>query len=525
LDTVALGWPDVLRRYPKPGVLEARLAKLHGIEPAQVLVTAGGDDAIDRLCKAVLEVGRELVLPLPGFEMIGRYAELAGGSVRTVAWPDGPWPREAVLAGAGPHTALVAMVSPNNPTGGVVTAEDLRAVSAALPGAVILLDHAYVEFAEVDLTALALSLPNVVVVRTFSKAWGLAGLRVGYAVGPEALIGWLRVCGAPYAVSGPSLAMVLARLDLPTGDLHSYLKVVGQERAALNALLTAQGAQVVEGQGNFAFAQVPDALWLRDACAGLGIGVRAWPNKPALQSAVRITCPGDPQAMTRVRHAVHTALAPEALLLDMDGVIADVRQSYRQAILHTTAHYGLPLTPEDVVRAKSGGNANNDWVLVQRMLAEAGIEVDLEAVTDTYETAYNGGLWQNDTLIHPRSYFEALAKKTRIAVVTGRPHRDADRFLAQFGFEGVFETIVCMEDATMKPNPAPVRLAMERLGITRAWMVGDTPDDISAARGAGVIPIGIVAPGEHRAMVGPPMIRAGAARVVHTLDEIVALLP
>ena len=150
-------------RYPTSAPLERRLAERLGLGPPEVLVTAGADDALFRACVATLEPGRELLVATPTFEMLPRYAALAGGSVRAVPWPDGPFPAGAVASAAGPRTGLVAVVSPNNPTGGVATADDLRRLAAAAPGAVLLLDHAYVELADEDLTAAALEMPNALV--------------------------------------------------------------------------------------------------------------------------------------------------------------------------------------------------------------------------------------------------------------------------------------------------------------------------------------------------------------------------
>ncbi|MCA9542830.1 MAG: aminotransferase class I/II-fold pyridoxal phosphate-dependent enzyme [Myxococcales bacterium] len=524
LDAPALRYPAALRRYPKPAELEVRLADQHGVDPAQIIVTAGGDDAIDRLCKAVLEPGRRALLPLPGFEMIGRYAELAGATVEAVDWPEGPWPLEAVLARLGDDVGLVAMVSPNNPTGQVASAEQLQALSAALPHGVVLLDHAYVEFAEHDLTALALSLPNVVVVRTFSKAWGLAGLRVGYAIGPAPVIGWLRVCGAPYAVSHPSLLMVQSRLGLP--DEAAFIQSVAAERAGLTELLRGLGAKVAAGQqANFVFARVRDPLWIRDGLAALGIGIRAWPGRAGLADAVRITCPGHPRDFDRLTHALQTALAPQALLFDMDGVLADVRASYRQAIIQACAAFGVAVDHPDIEAVKAAGDANNDWIVSQRLLAARGVEVPLEAVTEAFEAAYQGGLWRNERLLVDRAWLAALADRIPLAVVTGRPRGDADRFLQQHDLTDLFSAAVCMEDAARKPDPAPVRLALARLGLTRAWMLGDTPDDVRAARAAGVIALGVVAPGEAADAVIPSLIGAGAARVLAALTDLEALLP
>jgi phosphoglycolate phosphatase-like HAD superfamily hydrolase len=105
-----------------------------------------------------------------------------------------------------------------------------------------------------------------------------------------------------------------------------------------------------------------------------------------------------------------------------------------------------------------------------------------------------------------------------LAIVTGRPRSDALRFLEEQGIAPLFRAVVTREDAPLKPSPEPVRVALERLGVPHAWMIGDTPDDLVAARAAGVVPIGNGAD-------APTLTRAGAARVVTRLAEIEEILP
>ena len=112
-----------------------------------------------------------------------------------------------------------------------------------------------------------------------------------------------------------------------------------------------------------------------------------------------------------------------------------------------------------------------------------------------------------------------------LALVTGRPRRDAERFLERFGLADLFDVVVTREDAALKPDPAPVRLALERLGVERAWMVGDTPDDLVAARGAGVLPLGVVPPGADPSRTRTTLEAAGAARVLSRTEDLTALLP
>lgn len=502
--------PDLLRRYPSAAALEAAFARRLGVDPARVMVTAGGDEAIDRACRAVLAPGRTLLLPEPTFEMIPRYARLAGAEIVSVPWPGGDWPVEAVLSAIGPETAMIAMVTPNNPTGGVATLEHIRRVSAAAPQALVLVDHAYVEFADADDTAEVLALPNTLVVRTVSKAWGLAGLRIGYCAGHETLMGWLRACGGPYPVAGVSLALAGAALERGEAEVEAFIGEIRRERVALGELLVSLGAAPEPSHANFVLARVADPVWLRDALSGFGIGIRAFPGKAMLDDAVRITCPGEARSFERLSHALRVALAPEAMLFDLDGVLADVSGSYREAIRGTCAHFGCLVGAADIAAVKAAGNANNDWVVTHRLLTERGFDVPFGEAKEMFEALYHGGLWTRETLRVPAARLAAWAARRPLGIVTGRPRRDLERFLDHFGVRDVFTAVVCMEDAPLKPDPAPVRLLMERMGVSRAWLLGDTPDDIRAARAAGVLPLGVLAPGDREAGV---LTSAGAARV------------
>jgi histidinol-phosphate aminotransferase len=295
---------EVMRRYPSAASLEAMLAAHFGMSSDGVLATAGADDALFRICLAMLEENRELIVPIPTFEMLERYAHLAGGRVVTTPWTTGPYPTDAVLDALTSSTALIAVVSPNNPTGAAATSDDLRRLSARAPHALLLVDLAYAEFAAIDLTATALALPNALVVRTFSKAWGLAGLRVGYAMGPSAVIHWMRCVGNPYAVSGLSAALAQARFTSGAEAMKSYVARVCEERTALFSLLRALGSEPLASEANFILARFEDAERTWDGLARRGIAVRRFPAHAHLHNHLRITCPGEPRIFARLTEAL-----------------------------------------------------------------------------------------------------------------------------------------------------------------------------------------------------------------------------
>lgn len=281
-----------IRRYPDAGVLESMLAVRIGVDPERVVVTAGGDDAIHRVCTMTLDPGSQAVTHSPVFEMIPRYARLAGAEVAQVPWVRGEFPIDPFIGMIGGSTGLVAVVSPNNPTGAVMRTRELGQVAQAAwrRRAVALVDLAYAEFADLDPTPALLDLPNVVMIRTLSKAFGLAGLRVGYAVCPADLAPTLRAAGGPYPVSGLSLAVAEALVS-EWDRTKPYLTLVRQQREVLMRHLRKLGADPLPSEANFVTAEFSDAMRVHEGLLARGISVRAFGS--AMEQFLRITLPGE----------------------------------------------------------------------------------------------------------------------------------------------------------------------------------------------------------------------------------------
>ena len=304
--------PELLRRYPEVSELEAALAARLGVAPERVIVTAGADEAIDRACRAFLEPDRTVVLPDPCFDMFDRCAALAGGTLVRVPWRDGPFPLDGFVGRLEARTGVVVVVSPNNPTGAVATLTQVRRLAAAAPNALLVLDHVYVEYADEDLTPGVIDLPNVLVLRTFSKAWGLAGCRVGYAVGSPYVIGVLRAAGGPYSVAAPSIALALAQLERGEEALRAHVARIRVERDQLATRLGARGGGLAPrpSQANFVLVECgPRAQAIRQALADRGVVVRDFPGRPGLETSLRITLPGNAADFERLCEALDAALA------------------------------------------------------------------------------------------------------------------------------------------------------------------------------------------------------------------------
>lgn len=515
---------ELIRRYPDTTDLRRRLAGMHSIAEDQVLVTAGGDDALFRCVLSRLGPETTAVATTPTFEMIPVYAAQVGSRLVEIEWWEGPFPMTSA-ADAAQDADIVFVVSPNNPTGATITGDELRTVAEAAQ--LVVLDAAYAEFADEDLTSAALELGNTVVVRTLSKAYGLAGLRIGYLLGPPDLITEMASYGSPYSVSSLSAAVALKRLDR-LDDLEGFIKEVRSERTRLTDLLGTFGVRSLPSQGNFVLAGVDNPEWVAGACGALGVGVRRFAGRGDLDRWIRITLPGDADSFARLEHALTIPLSPQAILFDLDGVLIDVSGSYRRSIIETAASFGTTVTERDIEDAKAAGGANDDWDLTHRLVTDRGRQVTYDEVVDRFEEIYQGrpgrsGLNLTERPLVDRATWRRWADDLPLAIVTGRPRKDAEDVLDRFGLLADTSVLVTREDAPLKPDPGPVLLAMERLGVERSWFVGDTPDDIDAARSAGAVPIGVLAPGADPQRAARALSRA--ARILTRTVDLEELLP
>lgn len=252
-----------VNRYPSRGShdLAHALAARHGVPVEEIVVAAGGDAVIGYVTQAALEPGDEVVLPWPSFPSFLRDTQKRGGIPVAVPLRDHDADLDALLAAVGPRTRLVFIATPNNPTGRVVPPTALRELVDALPAHVLpVVDEAYLEYLEPgagDAVAdLHLQGRRVLVIRSFSKLYGLAGLRVGYGVGPADVVAAIRRVQRGYDVNAIAQAAALASLD----DAAEVERRRAANRVAmgrLDATLRARGLAPVPGAAaNFVLVEV-----------------------------------------------------------------------------------------------------------------------------------------------------------------------------------------------------------------------------------------------------------------------------
>ncbi len=282
--------PSLLTEYPRVSAhaLTSALSAALGVSPQQIVAGCGSDDVIDACLRAVSAAGGRVAHADPTFSMVPTFARL--NRLEPVAVPlraDGAMDVDGLIATG---ATLIYVCSPNNPTGTVTPREDLLRLFDNAPG-IVLLDEAYGEFTEAhDLRQEAARRENVLVTRTFSKAWGLAGLRVGYGVGGAALVAAVTKARGPYKVNAAAELAAATALTQDAAWVRECAGDAARQRDRLAAALRGRtGVNVWKSEGNFVFAAVEEsATAIAERFRQRGIGVRAFTNLRGIGDALRI---------------------------------------------------------------------------------------------------------------------------------------------------------------------------------------------------------------------------------------------
>lgn len=288
MEAIAKIQPDQLRRYPHPlgRLFRETAARIFGVTPDHILCGNGMDDILNLTCRAFSGPEAALVYPVPTYTLYGVLGQIQASIIREVPWgPDYSLPFEALVQAGG---AVTYLANPNAPTGTFVPVEEVARLADALTG-VLCIDEAYVDFADANCMELARTRSNVLVMRSLSKGYSLAGLRFGYAVGhPDLIAGLIKVKDS-YNVDAIAIAAAAAALADQEYHQQTRQKVIS-ERQRLAAELEKLGLSCLPSKSNFLFAKAtrPTAARLYESLKARGILVRYF-NMPGIDDRLRIT--------------------------------------------------------------------------------------------------------------------------------------------------------------------------------------------------------------------------------------------
>ncbi len=281
-----------LNRYPDPLSMDLRkaLGKFLNVSEKNIFVGSGSDEIIDLLIRLFVEQDEEVIFLEPSYGMYKVAAQVANVNVKSLLLKsDFQIDVPNLLSQIDSKTKIIFLCSPNNPTGTLVNLEDVKTICKNFTG-IVVIDEAYIEFAsKPSLANKVSSVKNLVILRTFSKAWGLAGIRVGYAVAQEMVIEYLDKIKLPYNLNRISSELAIKALKKNLKMLK-FRTVILKEREKLASNLTNLGFKVFPSEANFLLVNYPNASEIaKTLVINYGIIIRDFGSKPLLKDCIRIS--------------------------------------------------------------------------------------------------------------------------------------------------------------------------------------------------------------------------------------------
>jgi len=319
---------DGLTRYPEYNETREILADYFGIAKEELLLTNGTDDAIKLICDTFVGSGDVLLQPTPTFPVYKFFHSVAGGRVVGIPYSeDFSFPLDTILAAMKKRVRWLALANPNNPTGTLVAPKELRAILRAAPNTIVLVDEAYFDFSGETVLPWIRKYKNLIVTRTFSKAFGLAALRMGCMFANALVVEMMHRAQNPFTVN--SLAMIAAREAIKhTGFVRKYAEEVRANRAEFCRLLESLGIPFVPSRANFVLTRVGEhAPEIAQRLREKGILVRDWSYDPHLRGYIRITIGSTAQT----RRLVGELRQMDILLDSREGV-----RAWKDLMLHSS---------------------------------------------------------------------------------------------------------------------------------------------------------------------------------------------
>ena len=282
--------PEMLTRYPEYGERRQTLAGYFGLKPEETLLTNGTDDAIKAICDAFVDPGDVLLVPAPTFPVYEFFHKVAGGAIERVRYNERfELPVENVVAAVNEKTRWIALGSPNNPTGTEISEPDLQTILESSPDVLVFVDEAYFDYSGHTVLPWIRKYENLLVSRTFSKAFGLAALRMGFIFGNPGLVELMHRAQNPFQVN--SLALAAACIAIQHEEhVKKYVAQVHTNRERVYRWLESRGIPFVPSAANFILTRVgQQAPEIAQRLRAEGILVRDWSYDPHLQGYLRFT--------------------------------------------------------------------------------------------------------------------------------------------------------------------------------------------------------------------------------------------
>lgn len=514
--------------YPFYGELSQKIADFYGFDIDNIKVTNGADEAIQGIIQTYLEEGETLLTLDVSFEMPVIYSKIQGGNITRIPFKE-KWkfPIDDFINAINKDVKIIYIASPNNPTGNLIEEKDLQKILEKSQDKVVLIDETYANYAGTTYKEYVKQYDNVFIVRSFSKDFALAGMRLGCVISAKENVDNLKKVISPFSVNSLAMVAGIAALD----DVQYFYNIkeeILSSRDELSKFFEELGAIVYKSSANFLLVDFKQkAEFVYNKLKKASIAVKLFKKGSPLENHLRVTIPTK-QGVEKIKAVLK--IKP-SLVFDMDGVLVDARNSYRVTIEKTFEKFaGKKVSQEEIQAAKNLGGLNNDWDLTMYLLKKEGINVSYEDIVEVFQEIYwndGKGLINNETPLFDKKVLEELSQKYNLSIFTGRLKAEAMFALEKFGAKDLFYPILTTDDIPHgmgKPNPYGLNLTKEITLSSSYTYFGDTSDDILAAKSAGYKAVGVLPPQDKSKELIQSLQDKGANFIINTVNDIKEIL-
>lgn len=489
--------------YPAYGKTIDKLSEKYNVKYENILLTNGCDEAINVIINAYLDKEDEILSYNPTFVMPQKYAEILGAKVNLIDYDEKfIFKTDKIEKNISDKTKIIYISTPNNPTGELVKASVVEVLVKKYPEILFLVDCTYINFSYnsmfMDYVDLACKYDNVVVVKSFSKDFALAGLRFGFAVGAFDIINNLKKVISPYSVNVVALNCAIAVLN----DEKTFEEIKEQNYAAKNALiegLRKNNIRVYDSEANFVFCDFGDYCdFYYQKLKKYGVIVRNFSKNSEFASFLRITVP----KIGGVKFILELLNKKDILIMNLDGTVFDVSNSYMEAIAQSVKYFsGREISLKEIMEIKNHGSLNCNIETIKALLNAYEKDADYLEITAIFKQLLfdkNGErLIDKEKILISKENLAKLAEKYDLVVFSGRTRDEIEYSLNKFDIAKYFYYIISSDDLpknALKPSPRGVFDILKHCPYLSVKYLGSSVDDIIASNNAEVETVGVISP-------------------------------
>lgn len=485
--------PTDAQYYPFYGKLLQKLADFHNVCIENVILTAGADEAISSILGTFLEYGQCVLTVTPSFVMPKIYSKINGLNYKEIPY-NNKWefPVDEFINNID-SADFIHLTTPNSPTGELIDRDVIEKIIAKSTDKPVLIDETYANYAGITNIDLLKGRENIFIVRSFSKDFALAGLRLGYIISSPENIQYLRKYLSPYNVSNLTVKAGIAALE----DIEYFENVkieMEESKKILSEGLRKLGATVYPSKANFIcvdFGEKADFIYKK--LLDNKIKVKYYKQAPLMENCFRIGIP----KLENTQKLLNAIKVKPTVVFDMDGVLIDASKSYRVAVQKTFQLFARQeIAAEELSATKKLGGLNNDWDLTDFLLKKYGFTIEYDEIVNVFQSFYEK-LADSEAPLITKEYLERLSKNYNLAIFTGRTKPEAFFTLDKHDFTNYFYPIITMEEVGVdrqKPDCLGLEMIKEKIITNQIYYLGDTVDDMTCAITADVSGIGVLPP-------------------------------